>query len=553
MHYAWKGGDGLQKKPVFLAVLAVVLAALGGVLPPRARAEQPSGAGYEPNVAVLLSVGSHKKLTAMATGRYECGGTTFLGGELTVRVTRAGVMVSHAELGTLAEGEAVRVTRADVPFDEAYMLLDNEKYGALSYVGDIEFSKTPNGFVRAVNVVSMPEYQYGVVGGELRASDPAEALKAQAVAAKGFALAYAGSGTRFDLDDTNGYQVFKGLNPLDRAIPAAVDEVAGETLVYRGAFVKCFYCTGNGGQTLTPKMKWGGDAHDGVYAMAFDPYDLAATPDAVVWTVKNDPDSLPQALYDFLLALAREQDPRAERIGRVLAMTGFTPGADAAEKGRAPQEQAEAQLIVSSGGEETALTVAFPLVALLEQGVVPAAQADVYFIYETTPGAEWKLVFSQSDGHRVGMSHRGMLEMAALGFTYREILVFYYPGAVLEQRVETVETVENEAAAAPIASSQPEQPQEAAGSAATVGGQAPESAAALSGDVDGDGAVTEQDAARVLSYVLGAGTLSYAEYQRADADASGDVTIRDAARIRRMAAGEDAKTKLLETLGEWFG
>ncbi len=536
---------------MFLAAFAVVLALIGGVLPPRARAEQPSGTPYGPDVAVLLSAGSHKRLTAEATGRYECGGKSFLGGELTVKVTRTGVTVSHAELGTLAEGEAVRVKRADVPFDEAYIILDNEKYGTLSYVGDIEFSKTPNGFVRAVNVVSMQEYQYGVVGGELRASDPAEALKAQAVAAKGFALAYAGSGARFDLDDTNGYQVFKGLSPLDRAIPAAVDLVAGETLTYRGAVVKCFYCTGNGGQTLTPKMKWGGAAHDGVYAMSFDPYDLAATPDAVVWTIKNDPDSLPQALYGFLLALAREQVPHAKRIERVAALAGFTPGENDVEKGRAPQQQAEAELTVSTGGGETALTVNFPLTALLERGVAPAAQSDTYFIYETVPGAEWKLVFSQSDGHRVGMSHRGMLEMAAQGFTYREILAFYYPGAVLEQHVETVETVDNEVAAA--ATPQPLQAQGTAGSAAAAGGEASEPVAALPGDVDGDGTVSEQDASRVLSYVLGAGTLSYSEHQRADADGSGGVTIRDAALIQRMAGGDDAKTKLLETLGEWFG
>lgn len=553
MHYAWKGGDELQKKPVFLAVFAVVLALLGSILSPRARAEGPSAAPHGPDVAVLLSVGSHKRLAAMATGRYECGGTSFLGGELTVKVTRTGVTVSHAELGTLAEGEAVRVGRANVPFDEAYIQLDNEKYGTLSYIGDIEFSKTPNGFVRAVNVVSMPEYQYGVVGGELRASDPVEALKTQAVAAKGFALAYAGKGMRFDLDDTNGYQVYKGLSPLDRAIPEAVDEVADETLTYRGAAVKCFYCTGNGGQTLTPKMKWGGAAHDGVYAMSFDPYDLAATPDAVVWTVKNEPDSLPQALYEFLLALAREQAPRTKRIERIENLTGGTPGEDTRDKGRAPQERAEAKLIVSNGGEETALTVDFPLIALLEQGIVPVLQSDTYFIYETTPGAEWKLVFSQSDGHRVGMSHRGMLEMAAQGFTYREILAFYYPGAILAKSVETVETVDNDAAATSIAVSQPEQAQEAADAAPPGAGEAPEAAAALPGDVDGDGAVTEQDASRVLSYVLGAGTLSYAEYRRADADGSGDVTIRDAALIRRMAAGDDATTKLLETLGEWFG
>ena len=57
-------------------------------------------------------------------------------------------------------------------------------------------------------------------------------------------------------------------------------------------------------------------------------------------------------------------------------------------------------------------------------------EANLWFVQPEDDGS-WSIIFSRSIGHRVGMSHYGMLYCAELGFTYDEILYFYYPGATL--------------------------------------------------------------------------------------------------------------------------
>ena len=67
-----------------------------------------------------------------------------------------------------------------------------------AYRGAIELSRSAAGGLTAVNVVDLEGYVKGVVPGEVPASWPAEALKAQAVAARSYALATQSGGALFD-------------------------------------------------------------------------------------------------------------------------------------------------------------------------------------------------------------------------------------------------------------------------------------------------------------------------------------------------------------------
>ncbi|WP_245237555.1 SpoIID/LytB domain-containing protein, partial [Paenibacillus ihuae] len=102
-----------------------------------------------------------------------------------------------------------------------------------TYRGDLELSGLA-GSLAVINEVPLEQYLYAVVGGEVSSGWPAEALKAQAVAARSYALA---QGNRFDVAnvvDTTLSQVYNGIGAEAPVITKAVEATAGEVLMSGG-------------------------------------------------------------------------------------------------------------------------------------------------------------------------------------------------------------------------------------------------------------------------------------------------------------------------------
>ena len=117
---------------------------------------------------------------------------------------------------------------------------------------------------------------YGVVAYEMSDSFPIEALKAQAVAARTYAMQrkYASGGRDYDVVDTTADQVFYGYDAEYQNVIAAVDGTRGVVGTYNGTFAGCYYTASNGGQIATPNDIWGGDGDYGYIERKDDPYDL---------------------------------------------------------------------------------------------------------------------------------------------------------------------------------------------------------------------------------------------------------------------------------------
>ena len=100
-----------------------------------------------------------------------------------------------------------------------------------------------NGGVMAINHVLLRDYLYSVVGAEMSASWSLEALKAQAVAARSYAIVHTVRHQRrpYDLDDTQRYQVYKGIATEASSTQQAVHETAGEFISYDGGVVESLY------------------------------------------------------------------------------------------------------------------------------------------------------------------------------------------------------------------------------------------------------------------------------------------------------------------------
>jgi stage II sporulation protein D len=123
------------------------------------------------------------------------------------------------------------------------------------YRGSIQVD-TATGALRAVNVVGLEQYLYGVVPSEMPFSWAPEALKAQAVVARSYALATKRSGA-FDLYPDTRSQMYLGYDHERPSSSAAVDATAGKVLLYDGQVAKTYFYSTSGGRTASAQDAWG--------------------------------------------------------------------------------------------------------------------------------------------------------------------------------------------------------------------------------------------------------------------------------------------------------
>jgi len=142
-----------------------------------------------------------------------------------------------------------------------------------SYRGSFEVSAA-NGRLRLVNVVALEAYLYGVVPDEMPDDWPIEALKAQAVVARSYALANRRGGD-FDLYADVRSQVYGGLGAESFTATAAVDETAAQVLTFNAKVVSTPYHSTSGGRTANVTDVWAGRPVPYLVAVA-DPYDNAS-------------------------------------------------------------------------------------------------------------------------------------------------------------------------------------------------------------------------------------------------------------------------------------
>ena len=110
------------------------------------------------------------------------------------------------------------------------------------YRGEVQIIAN-NGQLIGVNHVDMESYLYSVVGSEMPASWPIEALKSQAIAARSYALAHIARpfNPLYDLGDTPRWQAYKGVETETNTTLVAVEQTAGLVLSHNGGVVESLY------------------------------------------------------------------------------------------------------------------------------------------------------------------------------------------------------------------------------------------------------------------------------------------------------------------------
>lgn len=109
-----------------------------------------------------------------------------------------------------------------------------------------------------INHVDLEDYLYSVVGGEMVASWPLEALKAQAVAARSYALHQQNRSRNqnYDLVSTTASQVYKGVTSETPRTHEAVNSTQGQVLTHRGKVILAVFHSSSGGHTENVEDIW---------------------------------------------------------------------------------------------------------------------------------------------------------------------------------------------------------------------------------------------------------------------------------------------------------
>ena len=218
------------------------------------------------------------RLEASLDGSYTINGISFQRGSDVVISCASGRIFVYYEGMAFDAGSEVTLVRHAVSEEEENGLRLNGGYNL--YCGDLHVS-TDGKKLTAVLHIPMEEYLLGVVPYEMSDSFPIEALKAQAVAARTYALRKMQSGGElYDLVDNTNDQVFKGYNAANTQAERAVQETEGIAGYYQNALAICYYTASNGGQVEMVKNVWG--PGEGEYiTMHDDPYDVE-NPESVV-------------------------------------------------------------------------------------------------------------------------------------------------------------------------------------------------------------------------------------------------------------------------------
>jgi len=254
---------------------------------------------------------------------------------------------------------------------------------------------TENGLT-AVNWVDDQEYLYSVLGGEMSASWPVEALKAQAIAARTYAL-YEREKQRnnpvYDLGNTpDRWQIYKGVISESPATYKAVDETAGQVLTYNNKIILSVFHACSGGHTENVEDVWGNSLP---YLRAVQDYDQNIS--ECNWVKTFSPSEI---------------SSKFPEVGSVTAMVPET---------FSPFRSVKVLKIVGNKGTK-----------VLQGEQVRTALKLKSTRFSVSKAADGSFVLQGLGfGHGLGMSQWGAYNLARQGVNHLQILGHYYKGVAL--------------------------------------------------------------------------------------------------------------------------
>ncbi len=304
------------------------------------------------------------------------------------------------------------------------------------YPGDFEFISQKNSSgsytLYVIVHVYIEDYLYGVLPYEMGNSSGLEALKAQAVAARTYTMrAMSGStGRSYDVVDTTSDQVYSGTPSGNANCKSAVDATKGIVSKNGSAFTATYYSASNGGQTEAVKNAWGSTSYP-YLKVKDDPYDLANPASKKnSFTVKSSGTQDNSTLQSLLNNKAAAKFGAGAKVTGVTAITPHTPKYPSPSK---LYTKMDFSVRYTLNGSTSSGTLTFDIFNELEAPLGMSINSGSNELWSVTETANGFTVYSRRYGHGLGMSQRGAMYMAQLGYTYDQILAFYFEGCTRVQ------------------------------------------------------------------------------------------------------------------------
>ncbi len=409
--------------------LAALLLTLLALLPvPAAWADSGvvQGTTVSGTVRVYLSsMASNTSVDVTIDGSYSIGGDSSKalarGETITVR-NSGGTLHLNRNGQSQTMGSRFKLRRHQSAGDNGVRIAQARKPQSL-YPGDIEFI-AKGGNVQVIVHVYMEDYMRGALPYEMDNSFPLEALKAQAVAARTYALKkMSAQAATYDVVDTTSDQVYNGTPSGNGRCVQAVQETSGIVGTVNGEYMASYYTASNGGQTESVANAWGSGSYN-YLQIKDDPYDLrnGASIAKSVTFYRDGTTSIPA-----LTALLETE--AAALVGAYdVDITGITSVVPHTPKYGAPSRvysKVDVGLTLAGYGNVTVTLDYFNQIESLCAMSINVLKNETLTVAETVGG--YKLT-ARRFGHGVGMSQRGAQQMADEGMSYDQILEFYYPG-----------------------------------------------------------------------------------------------------------------------------
>lgn len=329
------------------------------------------------------------------------------------------------------------------------------QYKSKKYRGSITLQSMENSDITVVNELPLQEYLYSVVSSEMPSEWPMEALKAQAVAARNYALYTMGKHEKygFDLCASEHCQAYNGVSQEKERSNEAVDATKDKILLYNGNLVSAFYHSSSGGYTEDIENIWSGEL-DYIKGVE-DKFSLGSPYDS--WILELDKSEIEKKLEDSGEGVGTIKDIRPLEISKYGRVTKIeikgTKDTKVFERERLRyilgttslksiwyELKTDADIYVKSTlAGSTQLTKATGMTVISSTGKAKAENTANRIVvkgmsstksYSIVPN---KYTFNgKGFGHGLGMSQYGAKGMAEAGYNYEKILEYYYQGAKVQ-------------------------------------------------------------------------------------------------------------------------
>lgn len=308
------------------------------------------------------------------------------------------------------------------------------------YPGDLSFEAvySDGGYnLYTIAHIYIEDYLYGVLPYEMGNSSGLEALKAQAVAARTYTVRMMekrASG-RYDVKDTTSDQVYRGTPSGNANCVAAVDATRGIVLMHNGEYITTYYSASNGGQTETSRS---GSSY-AYMKVKDDPFDYANPASTVrkktiyadLTSAANPADLISILKTKAVWSLQRLGYPASETNIKLQSLKNVIPHTPmyASPSRLYTKMDFTFTVVAPNASGQTALVtltetcdIFAELEGLLGMGI-QSLKNELWSVEKTANGF---VLQARRYGHGMGMSQRGAMYMAKLGYSYDQILGFYF-------------------------------------------------------------------------------------------------------------------------------